>query len=284
MQEILKSPWICPSFSDCSLNHPKSWYVQIDSSIRATPRSNDHNSYVGIELMSPAFEFSAATLEQVRYVCYLLHQTEKAKIDHTCAFHVHIGNGTNGFTFDEAKAILALYWTFEPQLQSIQPSSRINSVYSPSLQTESKLVHDIIQGNNKEKKTLEWIFELPEHLGIDELYRQTIDASNSGTGTRPALNLRQLTPSMMPTTKKTVEFRQHEMTLNPDRVTHWISTCHGLVKGAISAAQKDKKHFRDWLRGHIDDSTEIFGLSDLLRHFSLAPEANFYEDVVLTNI
>jgi hypothetical protein len=263
--------------------HPTAWYVKTDPSIAHTSLDLNHKfSHYAIEVVTPAFEFSEPALDQVQYVCYLLLRTGKIKVDSTCALHVHIGNGTRGFTFHEVQALLALYWTFEPQIQSPQPDTVINCDYSLSLRTTSRLVYGINETGydvSKGRAGLEWILEQTEADGIDGLYAETVSDSGGHLGNRPALNLKNLTPfEAQP--KRTIEFRQHKMTLDPETVGHWISTCRGLVVAAIQADREDRSGFHAFLRRHIDHSPAQFSLPDLLKHFDLAPEAEFYEKLL----
>jgi hypothetical protein len=278
--------------------NPAAWYVKSDATINQKAAENKPLTHHGIEIVSPPFFFSEAALEQIQYVCYLLLQTEKIKIDSSCALHVHIGNGIKGFNFDEVQAFTALYWTFEPQLQSIQPISRITNEHSKSLRTNSNIcirtnlniygVNSIER--NEARGGLDWILKVQEEEddygmnGIDRLYKGTIGISGTHDHDRPALNLRQLSQSAIAhPTKKTMEFRQHEMTLDPERMCHWISTCHGFVKGACAMNSENKFGFLNFLYLNINQTPKDFGLPDLLKHFGLFEEAAFYEKILSSN-
>jgi hypothetical protein len=271
-------------FKTWKAENPTSWYVKTDPSIAHTSLDlNDKFTHYAIEVVTPAFEFSEPALNQVQYVCYLLLRTGKIKIDNTCALHVHIGNGIQGFTFHEVQALLALYWTFEPQIQSPQPDVIINNDYSLSLRTASKLicgVNETFYDGSKGRAGLEWILARTEDDGIDELYGETVSDRGGHLGDRPALNLQNLTPLAKAPPGRTVEFRQHEMTLDPERVGYWISTCRGLVSAAIHADKGDKDGFHAFLRQHIDHTPAQFTLPDLLSRFDLGPQAEFYQKLL----
>ncbi|EPE28142.1 hypothetical protein GLAREA_04933 [Glarea lozoyensis ATCC 20868] len=275
--------------------NPAAWYVKSDTTINQKAAEHKPITHHGVEIVSPPFFFSEAALDQVQYVCYLLLLTNKIKIDSSCALHVHIGNGVKGFTFDEVQAFTALYWTFEPQLQSIQPTSRISNNHSASLRTNSNIyinTNSNISGvdsmqRNEARGGLEWILNVKEEEGddgangIDRLYKGTIGISGTHDHDRPALNLRQLSQSATAhPIKKTMESRQHQMTLDPERVCHWISTCHGLVKEACALNSRNKFGFRYFLYLNIDHTPKEFDLPDLLKYFGLFQEAAFYEKML----
>jgi hypothetical protein len=142
-------------------------------------------------------------------------------------------------------------------------------------------INETFYDGTKERAGLEWILDQTEDDGIDELYGETVSDRGGHLGDRPALNLQNLTPLAKARPVKTVEFRQHEMTLDPERVGYWISTCRGLVSAAIHAGRGDKDIFHAFLRQHIDHTPAQFSLPNLLSHFDLVPQAVFYQKLLV---
>lgn len=72
--------------------------------------------------------------------------------------------------------------------------------------------------------------------------------------------------------KNTVEFRGHEGTMDPERITNWINVCVGLVEFADSV---DPGEFNKFLWSHVDDEKD-FTVIDLLKAIGRPAEAQCY--------
>ena len=73
--------------------------------------------------------------------------------------------------------------------------------------------------------------------------------------------------------KRTIEYRIHESTLDPERVSHWIRVCLGLVENADTVPRVE---FEAFLREHIGDPPDEFDLVVVLLTLGLGEEAVYY--------
>ena len=72
--------------------------------------------------------------------------------------------------------------------------------------------------------------------------------------------------------RQTIEMRQHESTLSPERVENWIALCVGLMEFADSSNEKEKEEL---LKKHIE-TTEETTPEQVLRLLGLPEQASFY--------
>ena len=70
--------------------------------------------------------------------------------------------------------------------------------------------------------------------------------------------------------KKTIEFRQHQGSLDSEAIMHWAKTCVGLVEFARTIAPEE---LRTFLLRHVDDD---YGAPDLFDHIGLGDQATYY--------
>jgi Putative amidoligase enzyme len=83
----------------------------------------------------------------------------------------------------------------------------------------------------------------------------------------------KLSNSWMRIKKDTIEFRQHESTIDGQRIVHWIKFCVGLVQFAYTVPFSILEPF---LQAHIDDSAEDFSVVPLLKAIGLPSQMLFY--------
>lgn len=74
---------------------------------------------------------------------------------------------------------------------------------------------------------------------------------------------------------RTIEFRGHEGTMDPDRIINWINVCVGFVEFADTV---DSNLLDQFLQTHVDDtdSYEDYNVIDLLRALGQPTAAEFY--------
>jgi hypothetical protein len=88
---------------------------------------------------------------------------------------------------------------------------------------------------------------------------------------RSNYNLRNL--SYTNEDNQTIELREHESTLNPERVGNWIGFCVGLVEFSDSGDWWTKESL---LKQHINDSPGKFTTERMLLALDLPAQAKFY--------
>ncbi|KAF7863115.1 hypothetical protein EAF04_007198 [Stromatinia cepivora] len=72
---------------------------------------------------------------------------------------------------------------------------------------------------------------------------------------------------------RTIEFRQHEATIDTERVTQWIRTCVGLVK--VSAAA-DPAILDPYLQLLVQTKREKLRVGDILKELGLETSGAYY--------
>lgn len=166
----------------------------------------------------------------------ILRLNYRTNINASCGLHVHVGNGVEGLPVDAIRNLTAYLWTFEPQLNQIHPRIRHDNAYCRSLMKSTylgKRQHPQVT----RKEGLETIIETTT---LDEIKRFMCPDSQLN---RPAYNLENLFPPFEEEVKRTIEFRQHEGTLEPECIEHWLRVCIGLVRYACDVRRKWNEEF-----------------------------------------
>jgi hypothetical protein len=167
------------------------------------------------ELVSPVLEGTDG-IEEVRTVCKVLRQCN-AKVNKTCGTHIHLDAA--GFNLKTWKNIYKNYARLENVIDAFMPVSRRanNCFYCKSLKLIANFEQEIDNANSLSE--IEW-FLYSRYFKINPLSYSR---------------------------HKTIEFRQHNGTIEFDKVSNWIYFLHNLV---CKSAQ-----------GLIENST-IEGLAD----------------------
>lgn len=241
--------------------------------------------FISVELRSPPLYFTTQACQQVRAVCEVLTSMYRVLCPESSGLHVHVGNETHGFDGVALQKILATLWTFEPLLDGIHPAHRLDNSYCSSLRGNSSLCHELSGAKvNREagvrvdaREGLEAILyksEDPELQVVisDGVLRDWVMGMANARGERGAYNFRNLRRGGDPV-KKTIEFRQHEGTLDPGAVEQWIKLCVGIVDFALKV---DFEVLSSFLSLHIDDGPEDFDLVRVLKALGLPPQMLFY--------
>jgi hypothetical protein len=257
--------------------------------------------YQGIEVRSPKLEFTPESLAEVESLCALLTSTYKIKNNTTTGLHVHLGHDTQGFTFPNIRKLLVFLYTFEPQIASLHPIHRMNNAYGRSMRDYSPFSLNFQAKYERRPTAAEFaskIFSLKTRGHAFRLamggkgYKQNnynfggIVKKAHTSGIIQAVEGRQ-----------TIEFRQHEGTMDGQRITHWIQVIVGFVKFVeeapsesffglltrIWAAEKWEK-MGDGKDAEREDklgpilADHGFTIINLLEHLGLHPQADYYKD------
>jgi hypothetical protein len=197
------------------------WRVDTDGSINEKGTDADLYIWEPIEVISPAFLYTPLAVREVRRMCGVLTSNLRINVNETCGLHVHVGSGKDGLSLDVMKRFLIFMLAFEPLFEFIHPAHRVNNhSYARSLRAAVEEKSDTITFCEVAKLWMD-----PE-MTIKDLIEWV------GNTKYAAYNILNLTVTWG---SQTLEFRQHEMTLDGARVAVWIDTVVGLMNVMHSA-------------------------------------------------
>jgi hypothetical protein len=182
------------------------WKVVTDSSVHV-----DGISGLGGEIVSPILRGTEG-FEQIEKVCRAL-KSAGASVNITCGLHVH--HDAQDFRTETFKNLIKIYKRFEPTIDELVfPSRRGNT--NTYCQTLARIdMEEILK-----KNTLQQIIP---HYG--DRYRK--------------LNLRSFA------THGTVEFRQHQGTIDSKEIINWIKLTQAMVERAVTRRVREGTT-KDW--------------------------------------
>ncbi|PMD18832.1 hypothetical protein NA56DRAFT_706362 [Hyaloscypha hepaticicola] len=259
-----------------------------------------HNAGLPVNLMNPECEdvlkwkitidgtvpyaYTPENLQAVEKGCNIISEKYLIEVNSSTGLHIHVSAGLKTpFRLETMQNLFAFLYAFEPQLDSLHPEHRQhdNEYCSYSLRKHSNFIRNwwnehgqlptIIQGMIellKKKKTkmellnaVRWTFnDKAMRYNVSNLVKYLQDEdepSNSGI--------------------PTIEFRQHEGTLDAQRVVQWCSTVVGIINFVDTA---DQVYLRNLLL-KVDKFGPIpaegsFTVIDLFRYMHLNEQAKFY--------
>ncbi|XXG94804.1 hypothetical protein Hte_001062 [Hypoxylon texense] len=119
------------------LQNRNMWEVGLDESLHE--EVYEGFGWIPIEVRSPALWAGEEAYEEIRCVVNLLTYHYRLRVNPTCGFHVHVGNGRRFFPADSIKRLGGLLWAADPMLSRLHaPWRRVNR-YCPSIRYLSKL-------------------------------------------------------------------------------------------------------------------------------------------------
>ncbi|RDL41899.1 uncharacterized protein BP5553_01878 [Venustampulla echinocandica] len=280
------------------------WMVTFDSSIHGPAKDCSRPGemigsgyrYFGIELVSPVLNFSSSSLQAVANICELLTSKYVINTNDSTGLHVHVGNGTDGFSFNNIRKLVSFFWAFTPQLNTLHPpvrqsmnhtgntcygSLRENSEFSLWCRTECTTNPSILK---KLTILLDCVDQATLLKSIENLYSEDRGMAYNFMGL------------VEENGKPTIEFRQHEGTMDAAAATAWIETAVGIVNFCQNASAMSLNvllnitMFESWERlfdGRDDERERVYGpplaedaftVIDLLKHINLHGPAQFYEE------
>lgn len=185
------------------------WKLITDGSL------NDYRT--GCELVSPVLR-GAAGIAEMRKVCQVVEQAG-ARIRRSCGFHVHIGMVNQPVT--TWRNLLRLYGHFEGAVDSFTSRTRRGTGNQYCKSTRNALRMNEVAVNSAE--TVE---SLARAYAPNSGYTQGIDRFfkvNMASFWRHG----------------TVEFRQHQGTVDADKAEHWVKFCLRMVAAAQAGVTPD---------------------------------------------
>ncbi|KAI0854450.1 putative amidoligase enzyme-domain-containing protein [Daldinia vernicosa] len=119
------------------LHEKDKWNIDIDGSLREM--FIDKYKWQAIEIQSPALWVTDESFKEIEYVTNILTSNYRLRVNPTCGFHVHIGNGVDFFTGESIRRLGMFLWAADPTLSRLHPPWRRVHTYSASLRYHSRL-------------------------------------------------------------------------------------------------------------------------------------------------
>ncbi|CAG8974317.1 hypothetical protein HYALB_00006165 [Hymenoscyphus albidus] len=254
----------------------QSWVLKEESSIippdqvdaigkRIESKAPDGYHYISAEAISPPFYYSK--------VCGVLSSNFRNNINPSCGLHIHVGDSKKGFPLKTLINFYVTVWTFEPQLESILPTGRLQAPVYRKLRQHSNLAD--LTTSRKKLPRVGLRHLLANVKTIEELGSIVEDLSPTKTKQRSVFNMDGLLGVKLgyKWAKPTIEFHQHYGTLNHEEITNWTTLCVGLLEFADTV---DSGLLRTYLERHIDHSPDDFGIEQVLYRLGLRNIARYY--------
>jgi hypothetical protein len=253
------------------------WCVTADMSV-FNLTGDSRYSWEPIEVQSPPYRFCRESLDKVELACRVLTANFRVVTNRTSGLHVHIGNRDWGFPLDTVRRLFALLYCFEPQIGTLHPECRHGNIYAPAMRNNI-----VVDTETTPTQVIDWILSAPT---LKDLH----DGLRMYNGSRSAYHMQNLLPPEDYTSvdalvtawegqnpirwrKRTIEFRQHEGTLDGASVSAWVMTVAGLVTFAQSV---DDTTLERMLTQHREGE-QNYDIDQLLKDIGLEECAVFYK-------
>lgn len=238
------------------------WTVATDGTVAPVDKSAN---WYAIELKTPVLDISRQALKQVEKVVELLVSRFKLYVNESCGLHVHVGNEDRGFPLRTIKNFCSLISIFEHQLDSLHSPDRLKSPYAKATRTVYSSVATatdkllLIDSLDSVDNVIAWFHPINS------------DDESCGDGDKyMAFNFFNL-HSSLPEPLRTIEYRQHRGTLDPELITNWIMVATNLV----SMSHTDSKGFFRQLI-ELEKHNANYTVLDLFNDLRLSDLAEFY--------
>ncbi|KAI1143333.1 hypothetical protein F5Y05DRAFT_421003 [Hypoxylon sp. FL0543] len=135
------------------------WSFETDSSV--SERLNKDYAWGVVECRSPAMWARPESFQEIAFVVNILTSSHRLRLNPTCGFHVHVGNGKWYFPAADIKRLGAFLWAADPMISRLHPAWRRVAHFSRSIRYDSKLA----QGATVKSVEAEIIENLKRPLG-----------------------------------------------------------------------------------------------------------------------
>lgn len=235
----------------------QNWTVDEDPSIEVAldlEYGDLELEWSGIELKSPALTYSSTAVGHILRVISIINETFATRVNESTGFHVHVGNRTAGFPLQTLKNFASLVTIFERPIQSVHTEERLRNDFCAPPST--------LFGPQPPLTVANLIQKIPtfgHFLDIFLPHGRRYQAYNFE-------NLREIL--------KTIEFRQHQGTMDGDEVGNHIHLVCGLVCASHHAGPAG---FTDLIISHaMDANDDHYSFLDLLKDLTLNRLIPFY--------
>ncbi|XMA17331.1 hypothetical protein WAI453_010122 [Rhynchosporium graminicola] len=262
--------------SDTSLRHP---------AVRDPDIDLEGYDWIGIEVKTPALPFTPESLQAVRDV-----------------LHVHIGHGNFGFHVNDVAKIMAFIYLFAPQLSTLHPHHRWSHTYGGCIRSTSNFSTEFQQMYGKRPSALMTIAKILTTTRRSERqlrYKLADIVHTTFNGKNGNYNFNGIKDVGLKAERPTIEFRQHDGTMDSERIVQWVQLLVGTLKyienedysayvrflSTIADQEKWEKtgDGKDGEREAEKGPTladDEFPIIDLLHYIGLSEQAAYFNDKV----
>ncbi|MCJ1245470.1 hypothetical protein MMC30_002674 [Trapelia coarctata] len=199
------------------------WVLEPDSSIKipegeGTDASSVKGLWIGIEIISRILDPTEECVEEVGQVLSLIKSRFRLANNKSTGLHVHVGNGNRGFALSTLKKFSMLVTAFESLINTLHPSERLLSQWcrAPSRSADF---------SDEPEMSLR-LLKLEQCASVEDL----VAVMNPNDGRECAYNLTNLRMRVPGEEKLTIEFRQHEGSVNLQAIVNWTRFAVALVE------------------------------------------------------
>ncbi|KAH0553415.1 hypothetical protein GP486_006513 [Trichoglossum hirsutum] len=237
------------------------WCVTTDTAI-TVPLPSETGGYdtffVGVVVNSRVLSADWAGYVELQNAVRAITGRFTTGVNESCRFRVYVGNkGRSKLDLWTLKTLAGLMAGWEPQMNSLHPAHRCHpGSESPPLSNMARL-----HGKTRSQR----VMAIDACDNTDELFR--LLAKDRGM---PVIDLNRPCPSDH-ALYRTVEFRQHEGTLEEDRMVMWVRLAAGMVKGAFEVSDR-------FCSNLMNGKGANFTILELLRSLGMHDIADYYKD------
>ncbi|KAK7968109.1 uncharacterized protein PG986_002386 [Apiospora aurea] len=231
------------------------WSMMTDGSLHPTTllagRDASPNrqllSWVGLELISPAMRDEAASYSELERVVDFIKARYRARVNLACGLHVHTALGRQPVSLDALKQCAALLFAADSLVAEIHPRHRQENTFARPIRTQSNAavgwtaIDAEKSYNEAPSNQYGWFCDRdpqPE-VRLRDAVREIMACQSEGaiawiTATRYTSGNYYFVKFALPNNDNpTLEFRQHEGTLDAQRMSAWARFCAGIFRYAV---------------------------------------------------
>ncbi|KAK8124169.1 hypothetical protein PG999_004087 [Apiospora kogelbergensis] len=228
------------------------WTIDEDLSLRVTteeenadvaPFGKPRFGWFGLELISPAQPSTIETHREMNVVLGILKNkyADCMRVNFSCGLHVHVGMGPDPIPTVRLRRIAALLYVLDPILAILHPESRQNNTnWCASIRSHANVSWGMtaLDAVNLTTPDGAGAWDVRNRAGrqptpMRAAVRQILECVSGFAVHRllhyqygkPNYNFRNYEERPQPRDRVTIEFRQHEGTLDPVAIEAWARLC-----------------------------------------------------------
>lgn len=227
------------------------WTITEDSSVEVDDFLLEGGyEWLSMEITSPAYKLNEGNLAAVERACHILTTQYLTLTNQSTGLHVHFSSGIEKdsprWQFDTLQKILQFFWAFHTQFDTIHPAHRQINGWARSMRVDAAMVNEFYDEGNFGFSVADGIEKLRKATDMAELFylvsmpkNERYMAYNVDNIANLIADPKSLDSMQMKKRKPTIEFRQHEGTLDGKRATAWIRTLGGVICYVMDASEED---------------------------------------------